>query len=110
MEILVRTEEDIQIFKITGKLDSYTSGDLETQLLPAIENGNYKIIIDFAGLDYISSAGLRTLLLAAKKIKPLGGKILLAELKEHVSEVFQIAGFTAIFPIYSSVSQAKENF
>jgi anti-sigma B factor antagonist len=110
VEVFINQQEDVQIFKITGKLDSYTSGDLGKQLMPSIESGNKKIIIDFSELDYISSAGLRTLLLAAKKIKQSEGKILLAELKEHITQVFQIAGFTAIFPIFPSVSKAKENF
>ena len=68
-------------------------------------------VIDFAGLDYISSAGLRVILATTKKLKEKEGKLLLSSLKDIVKEVFEISGFTAIIPIYDSVETAlTDNF
>lgn len=72
--------------------------------------GKKCFILDFNRLDYISSAGLKVLLMAAKKTSGIGGKLALSSLKEHVKEVFDIAGFTAIFPICSTREDATRLF
>lgn len=110
MTIEREASEDILIFRVSGKLDTYTSGDFEKQLLSSIDDGNKKILVDFSLLDYISSAGLRSLLLAAKKMKTSDGSIVLSQLKEHIRDVFQISGFTAIFPIFDTNEEARSSF
>ena len=60
------------------------------------------LVIDFEATEYISSAGLRVLLMAAKKMKSTDGKLILCSMSEHVKEVFDIAGFTPIFNIETS--------
>jgi anti-sigma B factor antagonist len=64
------------------------------------------VVIDGEKLDYISSTGLRVLLVAAKRLKAVDGRIVLSSLKPHILEVFEIAGFKSIFPIYGNVDQA----
>ena len=71
-----------------------------------MDQGEKVVIVDFAGLDYISSAGLRSILSASKKLKGKEGSILLASLKDIVKEVFEISGFSTILPIYESVEIA----
>ncbi|MGE5363340.1 MAG: STAS domain-containing protein [Bacteroidota bacterium] len=110
MKIEQEASGDILILRVSGKLDTYTSGDFEKHLLSSIDEGNKKILVDFSLLDYISSAGLRSLLLAAKKIKTSGGRIVLSQLKEHIKDVFQISGFTAIFPLFNSNEEARSGF
>ena len=65
-------------------------------------------MIDGGTLDYISSTGLRVLLVAAKRLKAVEGKIVLSSLKPHILEVFEIAGFKSIFPIYATADQAAQ--
>ena len=60
-------------------------------------NENQKLLIDLSDLEYISSAGLRALLVTAKRIRKESGKMCLCGLKENVMEVFEISGFSAIF-------------
>ena len=100
----------IVVFEVTGRLDSVTSNELEKELLSHLQGGEKNLLIDFAGLDYISSAGLRVLLMAAKKAKTAGGRVMLANLVSNVKEVFEIAGFTSIFPIFNSQDEALSAF
>ena len=84
--------------------------DFEQKLFEVIEDGERSVIVDFEELDYISSAGLRVLLKAAKELKRSQGKIVLCSMKDYIKEVFEIAGFVALFPIVSSVGDAVKEF
>ena len=94
------------VLAIEGRLDSITSGTLEKKFLTVIDAGEKNIVFDFTSMDYISSAGLRVLLMAARKTAKLGGKVVLAALCDNVKEVFDIAGFTSIFTITGSSEEA----
>jgi len=96
----------ILILELHGRLDASTSGMLEKNIMELLERGEKYFLFDFSRLAYISSAGLRILLMAAKKTNGIGGKVALSCLEEHVKEVFDIAGFTAIFPICSTREDA----
>lgn len=98
------------VVMIEGRLDSSTSGELEKKLLTVMDAGEKNIVVDFASMDYISSAGLRVLLMAAKKTSKLGGKVVLAALSANVKEVFDIAGFTSIFTILASQEEGLKAF
>jgi len=110
MEITDSKKDKYTLICLTGKLDTITSPRLEEKLLKIIDNGENNFIFDCSGLDYISSAGLRVLLMGAKKVKVKSGKIVLTALKKHIKEVFDIAGFTAIFPIFETVEQGETSF
>ncbi|MHC1738384.1 MAG: STAS domain-containing protein [Ignavibacteriaceae bacterium] len=110
MEITTEKKDNLMLINLTGKLDSITSPQLEDKLIKMIDEENYNIIFNCINLDYISSAGLRVLLVGAKKVKVKDGKIKLANLKKHIREVFEIAGFTAIFELYESLEEAENSF
>lgn len=110
MEIIQEKSNDIVVLKLVGKLDSNTSSQLEETVIGLIDSGEKKLLVDGQQLDYISSAGLRVLLMAAKKLKAGGGKIVLASLKDYIIEVFEIAGFNMIFQIFPNVAEAEASF
>ena len=110
MELNSSKHGDLNLVQVSGRLDANSSPELEKELVTLLESGEKDFLIDLAELDYISSVGLRVLLMAAKKAKASNGKVALNSLRDHVLEVFEIAGFTAIFPIYSSREEALENF
>ncbi|MBU4443800.1 MAG: STAS domain-containing protein [Candidatus Marinimicrobia bacterium] len=99
MQVNIEKIENIYIFSLEGNLDSNTSGNLEKKLIPAIDQNNTKFILDFSKLHYISSAGLRVLLGAAKKLNQFRGKLILCSVKSDIKEVFEIAGLLSIFPM-----------
>ncbi|WP_320169091.1 STAS domain-containing protein [Maridesulfovibrio sp.] len=94
--------DGIITFELKGRLDSNTSNDFEERLLGSIQNGESRIILDFEDLEYISSAGLRVLLKAARELKGGDGKLMLCELKDYIREVFDLSGFVSFLPIYST--------
>lgn len=102
--------DDIVVIRLNGRLDAYTSLDLENAINETIENGNRKIIINFKEIDYISSSGLRVILATLKQMNKQDGKLKLACLRTIVKEVFDIAGFTQLFEIYDTEDEALKSF
>ena len=109
MEIETRKQENATVVSVTGKMDAVSSPELEKELSQLMAEGEKGFVIDLGELDYISSAGLRVILAAAKRLKEKEGKILLASLQDMVREVFEISGFSAIIPIYESVESALKH-
>ena len=105
MQISTRTSNDIHIVAITGSLDSTTSPEAQKSL-DAVVAGARKVALDFSQLDYISSAGLRILLGAAKQLRAKGGTLGMFGLNQSVREVFDISGFSSILPVYQSEGEA----
>jgi anti-anti-sigma factor len=81
---------------------------LEKKLFAFIENGEKQIVVNCTGLIYISSSGLRVLLMALKKITSVGGKFYLCSLQENIREIFDIAGFSSIFKLFETVEEATK--
>lgn len=110
MEIRQEKKDGVLILNIIGRLDSNTANQLEDELIPIVDEGEENILVDFSDLDYISSAGLRLLLLAAKKMDKKDCKIILCSMKDFIHEVFEISGFTAIFTIAKNADEALKEF
>lgn len=94
--------DDICEVRPKGRLDSATGPAFEQDLLQQIAAGRQRLLLDFAELQYISSAGLRIVLLAAKKMKAAGGRLALCSLNPQIAEVFEISGFSNILDIQPS--------
>ena len=110
MEITNKEANGVVFIKISGRLDAASASDAEKTITEVIDSGTQKVLIDLAELRYISSAGLRTLLVAAKEIKSKGGKIVLCSMIESVKKVFEISGFSTIFDIRESEDDALTCF
>ncbi len=105
MQISTRTSNDIHIVAIAGSMDSTTSPEAQKGLDDVVA-GAKKVVLDFTALDYISSAGLRVLLGAAKKLKASGGTLRIFGVNQSVKEVFDISGFSTILSVYPSEAEA----
>ncbi|MBB4264745.1 STAS domain-containing protein [Roseospira visakhapatnamensis] len=99
MDILQQEEGDVLVLSPGGRLDGTTAPEFETVLLGRIGEGRTRAVIDFGRLDYISSAGLRVLLMAAKRMRQTDGRLVLCAVKAHILEVFEISGFLSIFTV-----------
>ena len=96
--VINKTKEGTSlVIAVEGRLDTMTAPELETELRAGID-GVEELIIDFAGLDYISSAGLRVLL-AAQKIMNRQGEMVIKNVNDEVMEVFEVTGFVDILTI-----------
>ena len=94
------------IIHVQGRIDSETVPELEHQVLGMLTGDRRYLVLDFSELDYINSAGLRVLLVAAKQARAANGQLALATLRDNPREVFDISGFSAIFAIHPSLEQA----
>lgn len=101
---------NIKIFSPAGRLDSNNSAAFEKEILAALDAGENQILLDFSDLAYISSAGLRVVLLTAKKTKASSGKLVLCNLNESINEVFIVSGFNSILDIQANQETALTRF
>jgi anti-sigma B factor antagonist len=112
MEISENKVDNIIVVSLGGRIDSTAAVEFEEKLIKYVDAGARTMVVDFQKVQFISSAGLRVLLLAAKKVKPYGGKIILSGMSKDVREVFDISGFSSIFEIHddqtSAVNAAKK--
>jgi anti-sigma B factor antagonist len=106
MHISEDTRADAVILVLSGKLDATTARTFEEKIFGLISSGSQRLVVDLSQMDFISSAGLRAFFLAAKRLHGTDGKIVLCSMKDHVRQVFDLAGFSSIFSIYSSREEA----
>src|SRR5215813_13995955 len=98
MEITERRSAEIVTLSLSGRLDATTAKAFEEKILAQIESGDRRFVIDLAQLDYISSAGLRVFILAAKRLNSANGKMVLCALKDPVKECSTSPAFWPFFP------------
>ncbi|MBX0328619.1 STAS domain-containing protein [Oscillochloris sp. ZM17-4] len=116
MEISHRPMNRVDLLEVTGRVDAATASKLKQQIDALFDEGRYRIVLDLAGLEYVSSPGLRVLIEARKrarewKITDLeGGDIRIANLPPKIKEVFDLTGFTSLFEMYGDTVEAVGSF
>ena len=106
MKIETRKDGGRLIVSVGGRLDAVAAPEFDRRSDEWLAEGTSAMILDFGGLEYISSAGLRSLLLLGKKLSARKGRIVIAAVKDVVKEVFVISGFDSIFTVAESVDAA----
>lgn len=106
MEIRQEKKGQVLVVGPAGHLDTRTSHDFEKKIVELLGSGERRFIIDLAQVEYVSSAGLRVLLLLAKKLDAMEGDLVLSGMNAQVREVFDVAGFTGIFTIVPTEGEA----
>lgn len=106
MEFAQEQAGDVVIVKLSGRLDSSTASPTEESFTRLLASGSLHLAVDLSNLEYISSAGLRVLLVVARKLQQAKGKVVLFGLVPNVREVFQISGFDRIFAIEPDMAAA----
>ena len=106
MEIDIKEMNEIQILSVKGSIDADTASEFDQSLEKQISGGRDRIILDLSQLEYISSAGLRVIMKAAKKMEITGGEMAIVGLRGVGQEVFKVSGFYSLFNIYDSEEEA----
>jgi len=113
VETSSRQFADVVVAAPVGRVDHHSVGELETALLPLVKtagDGKGVLVLDFAGVDYISSVGLRILMIAAKELRAAGAKIAIANLQPIVAEIFAISRFDRVLGVFPTVRDAIGQF
>ena len=107
--VKIEVEEGVAVFSIEGSLDANLVNAVNEKIYDIIESSLTKVIFDFSQLLYISSAGLRVVLYAAKKMKSKDGKVVLCSVNNNVQRVLDISGLTKFLPIYDDKKTALDD-
>ena len=106
MELNSLKEGDVLCVEVSGRLDSTSASNFERSVNEESGDSKDPVVLDLENLAYISSAGLRAILLLTKTANAKGSKLALCALPPQVDEVFQISGFDKIIPIYKTRGDA----
>lgn len=103
MEIICTTKNSKTILTVSGRIDVNTSDDFQKQILSKMMEEN-EIFLDCSGIEYISSAGLRSMLIIAKKADAQNKKIILCRVSKLFHEVLEVSGFDAFFEVRNDIN------
>ena len=111
MTITSQVVGKVQVVAVSGRIDHANAGPLELALVPflaACKADGQPLLLDFSQVDYISSVGLRVLMLAAQQAKAQKGQVAVAALTEVVKVVFEVSRFNMVLRVFASVQQGVE--
>lgn len=106
MDILTTVQDGVTVIKLSGSLDGNTVNAAQEMILPLASTKGAVVIMDLEACAYISSAGLRLLLMAAKQMAAIGGGMALSGLSPEVQDVMEMTGFNNFFKTFEDVSSA----
>jgi anti-anti-sigma factor len=106
MEAKASRQGEVAILDLSGPIDTRATRDFEREVLALVKDGARHIVLDFARVDIITSAGIRVLVMLGKRLKALEGGFVLAGVTEQVKTVFDIAGLTAQLRMAASQQDA----
>jgi len=110
METSVEQQENVFTVHISGSVDGHTAEDLQQVFSREVQAGHHRLVADFGGVEYTSSAGLRVLLSTLKQARAGSGDLRLAAPRAEVQKVLELSGFTGILRVYETVNDAVRSF
>ena len=109
MEITTNQSGSPATAAVSGRVDSSNAEDFERGLLAALEEGEGRLALDCGELAYMSSAGLRALLIGIKKANARGGELVVCQVPRRIRELLQVSGFTRFTKLFESVEAARSS-
>ncbi|MCE2482591.1 MAG: STAS domain-containing protein [Alphaproteobacteria bacterium] len=106
VDVTTERHDDVLSADVGGRIDGSSAAQFEEAIRTAIEDSDRAVIMDFEKLVYISSAGLRAILLTAKSLQSRDAKLVLCSLSEQIREVFEISGFDKVLAIHPTRAAA----
>jgi anti-sigma B factor antagonist len=106
LSLSTRTVGDRTVVEVGGEIDVYTAPKLREQLVELVNDGNYHLVVDMEGVDFLDSTGLGVLVGGLKRVRAHEGSLRLVCNQERILKIFRITGLTKVFPIHTSVDEA----
>lgn len=110
LQINVSEMKRVHLVEVTGRVDSMSANSLAEELNKIIDDGKDKLVVDLGNVEYMSSAGLRELVAALKRVHKSSGDLRLANPSARVTEVLELAGLDTIFKIFPTQVEAVGSF
>jgi len=110
MHISVSEMRRVTLIEVSGRVDSLSATKLGETLNEQIDAGHIQLVIDLSNVEYISSAGLREIVSAAKKVRASGGDLRIASPSQRVRDVLELAGLLELFQIFPTQVEAVGSF
>ena len=106
LSLTTRTEGDRTVLSVGGEIDVYTAPKLREQLVDLVNSGQYHLVVDMEGVEFLDSTGLGVLVGGLKRVRAHDGSLRLVCTQERILKIFRITGLTKVFPIYDSIADA----
>ena|SRR5215207_8998833 len=110
MKTEVRRENDVSVVSVSGSVDALTAAELAGVIVAQIANGHVNLVVDLTNVEFMSSAGLRTLLGAVKETRSNGGDLRIASTNPGIDKVLKMSGFHNIAKVFTSSTDALSSF
>jgi anti-sigma B factor antagonist len=104
MNVSITEKGEVQVVEIEGSIDSKTAADLQQSVMDVVSKASH-VILDLSKVSFVSSAGLRVLLMVYRQLKTKDGKVLLVGVSEEIKEIMFMTGFNNFFEIYQTVDE-----
>jgi anti-sigma B factor antagonist len=109
LQVHATQKDEARVLYIDGYINAHTVQDFERSVLSALEDKNYRILINCQDLQYINSSGLGVLMGVIEEIQDNGGFLYLSNMNETVYNIFDTLGFTHLFKVYKTEEEAFSN-
>ncbi len=106
MQITTTNEAGASVIRVEGSMDAISVAEFDAEWKKVIEEGSTRVVVEMGGLEYISSAGLRGILMLAKTTKMKGVALAFAGMRDMVSDMFKLSGFLTILSVHPDVPSA----
>jgi len=106
MDINIDEHPDALVVSVAGRIDASNSPEIEKEIATHTAAVQTVVVLDLKGMEYMSSAGLRVVLISAKNLKAKGQDLFITGLQGSVKDVFELSGFYSIFKIFQTVEEA----
>jgi anti-sigma B factor antagonist len=110
VEIGERKQGNVVVLSPVGRIDNDTSPAFQSKLLAATAPAGRTVLVDLSRVEYVSSAGLRALMMGAKQAKANKGRLAVTELKPVVKEIFTISRFSYVVEVFATLAEALQAF
>lgn len=110
MDVQTLERDGVTVIQVAGSMDATTVTDFDAEWKKSLEAGATKVVVEMSALEYISSAGLRGILMLAKMSKAKGAALGFAGMKAMVADMFKLSGFQSILKLYPNLDAALAEF
>lgn len=110
IDVQVSNLEQVTLVKVNGRVDGTNANQLGSALAGQIDSGKTRLVLDLSSVEYMSSAGLREIVMAYKRVQRNAGDVRIVQPSRRVMELLEVSGLDTVFQIFPSQSEAVGSY